>query len=149
LLPAALPPSPLCHPSASLVQIFQFLSHDTALHRSTAYHIKSHHSYHYYLQFGFSFLLSCCLVDQHLKDATVHGQLVKSGRAWADHINEPWNILVCVGAYIIFSVGFDITICALLGDAVLAIGQSNTTTYMHTHTLTLSDTHTKPSEHIA
>jgi hypothetical protein len=96
-------------------------------------------------------LLSCCLVDQHLKDATVHGQLVKSGRAWADHINEPWNILVCVGAYIIFSVGFDITICALLGDAVLAIGQSNTTTHRHMHTPTLSlpDTHMKSTDHIA
>lgn len=65
----------------------------------------------------------------------MHGQLVKSGRAWGDHINEPWNILVCVGAYIIFSVGFDITICALCGDAVLALGKC----YTHTHTFTATN----------
>jgi hypothetical protein len=54
----------------------------------------------------------------------VHGQLVVRGLAWAQHINEPWKILVYAGAYIIFSVGFDITIIALLGDAVLAVGES-------------------------
>jgi hypothetical protein len=59
-----------------------------------------------------------------LGDTSVHGQLVVRGLAWAQHINEPWKILVYAGAYIIFSVGFDITIIALLGDAVLAIGES-------------------------
>jgi hypothetical protein len=54
----------------------------------------------------------------------VHSQLVRRGRAWGAHITETWTILVYVGAYIIFSVGFDITICSLLGDAVLAIGES-------------------------
>lgn len=58
-------------------------------------------------------------------DSSVHGQLVLRGRAWGAHISETWTILVYVGAYIIFSVGFDITICALLGDAVLAIGESD------------------------
>ena len=94
--------------SFAQISLFSVVSHDTILH-------------HYF-----------CILDQHLKDATVHGQLVKSGRAWGDHINEPWNILVCVGVYIIFSVGFDITICALCGDAVLAMGQFNTHTLTHT-----------------
>lgn len=52
----------------------------------------------------------------------MHGQLVARGRAWGAHIAEPWRILVCAGAYIILSVGLEITVCALLGDAVLAIG---------------------------
>ena len=66
-------------------------------------------------------------------DQSVHGQLVHRGRAWADHITEPWKILVYVGAYIIFSVGFDLTIFALLGDAVLAIG-----TFIDLYTLSVS-----------
>ena len=66
-------------------------------------------------------------------DQSVHGQLVHRGRAWADHITEPWKILVYVGAYIIFSVGFDLTIFALLGDAVLAIG-----TFIDSYTLSVS-----------
>ena len=87
----------------------------------SSHHFTSYDTYTY--NDNISLFLSLCLLDQHLKDSTVHGQLVKSGRAWGNHINEPWNILVCVGAYIIFSVGFDITICALCGDAVLAMGQ--------------------------
>lgn len=59
-------------------------------------------------------------------ESSVHSQLVQRGRAWGAHINETWTILVYVGAYIIFSVGFDITICSLLGDAVLAIGENST-----------------------
>ena len=62
-------------------------------------------------------------VAKSLGDTSVHGQLVARGLAWAQHINETWKILVYAGAYIIFSVGFDITIIALLGDAVLAIGE--------------------------
>lgn len=54
---------------------------------------------------------------------------MQRGRAWGAHIKETWTILVYVGAYIIFSVGFDITICALLGDAVLAIGESTLQLY--------------------
>lgn len=59
-------------------------------------------------------------------DHSVHGQLVQRGKAWANHISEPWKILVYVGAYIILSVGLELTICSLLGDAVLAIGEYST-----------------------
>jgi hypothetical protein len=47
--------------------------------------------------------------------------LIEQGLAWAAHINEPWHILVLVGIYIIISVGIDITIFAIIGDAILAI----------------------------
>ena len=52
---------------------------------------------------------------------SVHAELVHSGRTWADHLNEPWRMLVFAGFYIIFSVGFGLPIVGLLADAVAAI----------------------------
>jgi hypothetical protein len=65
------------------------------------------------------------LGHEYEKDDSVHGQLVKRGRAWGAHLNEPWRILCFAGAYIILSVGFQLTVCSLLGDMVLAIIRAN------------------------
>jgi hypothetical protein len=54
-------------------------------------------------------------------DTGIHGQLVKSGNQWADHINEPWHVLVAVAAYIFISVGFGVTLFCGIGDAVAAV----------------------------
>jgi hypothetical protein len=55
------------------------------------------------------------------RDYSVHRALVRQGRVWADHINEPWKVLVLAGLYIIISVGFGLPIIGLLADAFLAI----------------------------
>jgi hypothetical protein len=58
------------------------------------------------------------------RENTLNYQLVARGNAWADHINEPWNILVAVGLYIIISVGFGLPIFGLCGDLILLIVRS-------------------------
>jgi hypothetical protein len=55
------------------------------------------------------------------KGGDVHSQLVKKGRQWADHINEPWHMLVLVAVYIFLSVGLGITLFCGLGDAVAVL----------------------------
>lgn len=55
------------------------------------------------------------------RDNSVHANLVKQGRTWAQHINETWIVLVLAGAYIILSVGFGLPIIGLLGDAFVQI----------------------------
>eukprot|EP01038_Epipyxis_sp_PR26KG_P011709 gene11709-15674_t len=51
----------------------------------------------------------------------IHNALVEQGRAWADHINEPWNILVAVGIYITISVGLGIPIFGTCVDIIIMI----------------------------
>eukprot|EP01038_Epipyxis_sp_PR26KG_P007438 gene7438-10134_t len=51
----------------------------------------------------------------------IHNTLVAQGRAWADHISEPWNILVAVGIYITISVGFGIPIFGTCVDIIIII----------------------------
>jgi hypothetical protein len=48
----------------------------------------------------------------------IHGKLVKSGHQWADHINEPWHVLVAVAIYIFISVGLGVTLFCGIGDAI-------------------------------
>ena len=81
------------------------------LYHIMLYHIISHHNILYHI-----------IAVQKDLSLSVHSQLVHRGKAWADHISEPWKILVYVGIYIILSVGLELTVCSLLGTAVLTIG---------------------------
>jgi len=45
----------------------------------------------------------------------VNESLIQQGKRWGDHINEPWNVLVYVGCFIIATVG-----CGLTPFSVLA-----------------------------
>lgn len=56
-----------------------------------------------------------------LEKDTTHAALVAQGKAWADHINEFWHMLVLAGFYILFSVGLGLPIFGLIADAILAI----------------------------
>jgi hypothetical protein len=83
------------------------------------------------LQKGDNLLYSVCHelavyigIQKEQEVKSVHANLVLRGQAWGAHVNEPWRILCMVGTYIILSVGFQLTICALAGDAVLAIVRS-------------------------
>jgi len=57
------------------------------------------------------------------RDNSVHDSLVESGRKWAAHIDESWQVLVLAGAYIIISVSLGIPLCGVLADIVVAILQ--------------------------
>ncbi len=54
-------------------------------------------------------------------DHSPHAQLVKQGKAWAAHVNEPWNVLLAVGLYLLISIGLNLPIFGLIGDAIVAI----------------------------
>lgn len=47
-----------------------------------------------------------------------HSRLVHQGRAWGRHLNEPWQMLVIAGFYILFSVGLGLPICGLIADGI-------------------------------
>jgi hypothetical protein len=47
-----------------------------------------------------------------------HEKLVKQGKAWGAHLNEPWHVLVLVAIYIFLSVGLGLPLFGLLADAI-------------------------------
>jgi uncharacterized membrane protein YgcG len=55
------------------------------------------------------------------RNLSVNAALVARGRAWAEHINESWKVLVLAGLYIFISVGFGLPIVGLLADAFIAV----------------------------
>jgi uncharacterized membrane protein len=50
-----------------------------------------------------------------------HELLVNQGKAWAEHVNETWQMLVLAAIYILFSVTFQIPIFGATADAILHI----------------------------
>eukprot|EP01035_Chromulina_nebulosa_P018923 gene18923-24727_t len=46
------------------------------------------------------------------------------GKAWAEHVNEPWSMLVLAGLYIYLSVGLGLPICGLIADLIVYIIRS-------------------------
>jgi hypothetical protein len=55
------------------------------------------------------------------RDNSVHQALVAQGRKWAEHVNEPWKVLVIAGLYIFLSVALGLPICGLIADALVKI----------------------------
>ena len=52
---------------------------------------------------------------------STNAMLVAQGKKWAEHVQEPWCVLVLAGTYIIFSVGLNLPIFGLFADAIKAI----------------------------
>lgn len=52
---------------------------------------------------------------------STHNLLVEQGLAWATHILEPWNMLICASIYIFLSISLGLPIVGLIADAVLRI----------------------------
>jgi len=50
-----------------------------------------------------------------------HRALVMQGKAWADHVNEYWYMLVSAGTYIICSVSLGIPIFSVIGHIIIWI----------------------------
>ena len=61
------------------------------------------------------------LLGGQTRNNAVHEALIQRGKNWANHINEPWQVMVLVAVYFIISVGFGMPIFGLLGDAFVAI----------------------------
>ena len=55
------------------------------------------------------------------KELTVHDQLVLTGRMWGDHVNEPWNVMILAGFYVLISVALGLPLWSLVGDAIYAL----------------------------
>jgi hypothetical protein len=55
------------------------------------------------------------------KESGIHERLVKQGRTWARHVQEPWEILVLVGAYLIVSVGLGLPIFGVIATILQQI----------------------------
>lgn len=62
-------------------------------------------------------------VKHSTKPLTTHQRLVRQGQRWGEHISEPWSVLVCVGAYIIASVGLGLPIFNVLAHAIIGIAK--------------------------
>lgn len=67
-----------------------------------------------------------------------HSHLVQQGRAWGEHVSEPWNVLVLTGIYIFLSVGLGLPIFGLLSDIIVSILKSN---YVFVGSLSFSPRH--------
>lgn len=52
---------------------------------------------------------------------TVRNELVAQGKAWAEHINEPWMMTVFVGVYLLISVGLGLPLFGCIASVVVAI----------------------------
>ena len=73
-----------------------------------------------------SLLESACEIVGHdpygaPNESATNKQLVTQGKRWAVHINEPWQITVIIGCYIIVSVGLNVTIVRVIADVLVAI----------------------------
>lgn len=55
-------------------------------------------------------------------EPTTHDQLVAKGRMWAEHINEPWRVLVLAGAWILFSVTLGVPLFGTTATVLASIG---------------------------
>lgn len=55
------------------------------------------------------------------EDLDTNKDLRAKGQMWAEHIREPWIVLVLVGVYLIISVGFGIPLFGTIATIILAI----------------------------
>ena len=56
---------------------------------------------------------------------STHATLVAQGKCWAEHIQEPWCVLVLASSYIIFSVGLNVPLFGVLSDVAVAIARAS------------------------
>lgn len=67
---------------------------------------------------------------------SIHDKLVEQGIMWSQHVNEPWNMLVLSGLYILVSVGLGLPIIGLFCDAILKVIRVSSTSYAISSTST-------------
>lgn len=65
------------------------------------------------------------------KESLLHNEIVHRGKVWAEHVKEPWIVLLMVGAYFIVSIGlgitFFVTIGTLIARGIYGGNEQNTT----------------------
>ena len=56
-----------------------------------------------------------------LKTSSMRQSLLNQGKAWSEHVAEPWHVLVLVGAYVIVSVTLGLPLFGIIFNFVFYI----------------------------
>lgn len=61
-------------------------------------------------------------VDEHgVMQPTTNERLIEQGKKWAEHVSEPWMVLVLAGTYIIISVGIGLPLFGAIARIIIEI----------------------------
>lgn len=52
------------------------------------------------------------------RESLLHTELVNRGKTWAEHVKEPWIVLLLVGTYFLISIGLGITFFVTIGTLI-------------------------------